>query len=61
MVQAKQIQNVNQEIQHEKEIEEKVEIYCAPHRQCCQRNSTCDGQFKYFSNTGNSVFDGICC
>ncbi|MCU5096110.1 hypothetical protein [Bacillus wiedmannii] len=54
-------QNVNQEIQHEKEVKEKVEIYCAPHRNCCHRNSTCDGQYKYFSNTGNSVYDGICC
>ncbi|MGG3529106.1 hypothetical protein ABES13_27755 [Bacillus pseudomycoides] len=46
MGQEKLIQNVNQEKQHEKELEEKVEIYCGPHRDCCHRNATCDGQFK---------------
>ncbi|PDY94161.1 hypothetical protein CON09_06460 [Bacillus anthracis] len=58
MVKENQIQNVNPA---EKEIDEKVEIYCGPYRKCCHINSTCDGQFKYFSNTGKSVYDGICC
>ncbi|MET7021790.1 hypothetical protein [Bacillus mycoides] len=54
-------QDGNQENQHEKEIEEKVEIYCAPFRNCCYKTAGCEGQYKYFSNTGNSVYDGICC
>ncbi|MFD0768950.1 hypothetical protein ACFQZ1_08505 [Bacillus sp. CGMCC 1.60114] len=54
-------QNANHEKQHGKEVEEKVEIYCAKHRNCCGAGVDCPGEYKYFSNTGTSVFNGICC
>ncbi|WP_336771299.1 hypothetical protein [Bacillus bombysepticus] len=47
--------------EQDKQIEEKVEIYCAKHRTCCGSGKDCPGEFKYFSNTGSSVFNGRCC